>query len=365
MNLSCNCITDEVASELACAITERNCIENLHLNRCSLKYNGIQLLIAAMAKVKTLKVLDFSDNKLSFSYLDLSSVISANRHLEHLNFSCCGLTENTLKSLFKDNTVSLKVLNLSANTVNNSVTDLMTTMIGDANNISLSNCNLQEIGMIKLISNVKHSLEHLDISSNVLSDEAANSVADLIFRSSKLEHLNLANCKIHEEGFSAIVKAITECAGLKHIDLKSDKIVDITMTDDIGKIIEKNHSLNHLCLSDCVFHEDKMSKVANAVSKLKSLNCLDISLNVMTPAVVSTLEKGETFNDWFPVTYLNLSGCQWHGNAFSNILHVIRNLHDLNYLKFSGYKMNDQEAMNFAGFVSIHGNVVTDIIMNL
>ena len=364
LNLSCNCITDEVASELACAITERNCIENLHLNRCSLKYNGIQLLIAAMAKVKTLKVLDFSDNKLSFSYLDLSSVISANRHLEHLNFSCCGLTENTLISLFKDNTVSLKVLNLSTNTVNNSVADLMTAMIGDVNNISLSNCNLQEIGMIKLLSNVKHSLEYLDISSNVISDEAANSVADLIFRSSKLEHLNLANCEIHEEGFSAIVKAITECAGLKHIDLKSDKIVDSTMTDDIGKVIEKNHSLNHLCLSDCVFREDEMSKVANSVAKLKSLNYLDISLNVMTPAVVSTLEKSETFNDWSPVTYLNLSSCQWHGNAFSNILHVIRNLHDLNYLNFSGYKMNDQEARNFADFVSIHGKLETLILSN-
>ena len=106
LNLNHNHITDQVADDLAHFII-KGCIENLQLKRCSLKYNGIKLLIQSLAEIKSLKFLDLSHNRISDISLEVAAVISSNTELEHLDLSYCELLEGTMIKLFKEKCLGL------------------------------------------------------------------------------------------------------------------------------------------------------------------------------------------------------------------------------------------------------------------
>jgi len=73
---------------------------------------------------------------------------------------------------------------------------------------------------MKVMSKVKNSLMHLDLSFNVISNKVAKSVADAIHRNTHLEHLNLSNCELQEEGLSLMLKALKNPGTLKYLNLR-------------------------------------------------------------------------------------------------------------------------------------------------
>jgi len=214
-----------------------------------------------MATVKSLKVLDLSHNNLSFSYFALSSVIAANRYLKHLNISYCDLRESTMISLFK---MDVKIVNISGNIISNLVAILVKTSIGSTSSLSLSKCSLQEKGLTKLMRNVKHHLEYLDISYNIVTDKAARDVADLIFRNAKLKHLDLSNCEMQRKGLAIILNAIKDCTVLKYVDLKSNcTMVDDALASDVVAFIITHFHLQNW-IHQLIVKESRQQMVSHA-----------------------------------------------------------------------------------------------------
>ena len=85
----------------------------------------------------------------------------------------------------------------------------------------LSNCiKHHEVDLDDLMAT--QSLRYLDLSCNVISDEAAKSIADLI--TNNLEHLNLFNCKLLEDGFAVILEAAKRASKLNYINLEANKV---------------------------------------------------------------------------------------------------------------------------------------------
>ena len=252
LNLNHNCITDQVADDLARFIII-GCIENLQLKGCSLKHNGIKVLIKSLTKIKSLKFLDLSHNRISDISLEVAAVISCNTNLEHLDLSYCELLEGTMIEMFETKCSILKVLNLDDNQICDSVADYMGNFICNASRLqwlSLSQCHLQENGLLEILKSKQLSLKYLNLSNNKISDKTAESVAKVICRSTNLEHLDLSNCQLQDYGFTLILRAVKSAAKLNKIDLKSNHISNI-LTRYIAAFLSNNHVLNYLSISDC------------------------------------------------------------------------------------------------------------------
>ena len=360
LNLNCNCITDQVAGNLAHVIISRNCLENLHLKKCSLKYYGIQILAKALTKIKSLKLLDLSHNKMTNASLDLATVMNANSDLEHLDLSNCELQERALMEVSSANLLKLKVLNFSGNQISDSVAHQMQVMIRNAiglQHLILSNCSLQKRGIIEVMECTKCSLRHLDISLNVITEEAAKHVTQAIARSTELEHLDLSYCGLKDEGlvenvndsgFLLIMEAAKNLTKLKHINLEGNVVNDIFLSAELEAVIENNVLLNSVCLSNCDIIEEGMLIVADAFKSSKLLSHLDFSSNLITNMVVSRLTKTDIFSKASQFKSLNVSRCRWQTNGLLNILLATMNVSHLNSIDCSGCVIDNEVAQQLA-----------------
>ncbi|XP_065894790.1 uncharacterized protein [Dysidea avara] len=367
LNLSGNCITDNVAGELAYVITSRGCIENLHLKRCSLKYHAIQMIIAALAQIKSLKYLDLSCNNMSYADLDVASVVLSNQSLENLNLSHCTLQEGTMSVIVKTiNYANLKILNVSGNHVSDATACCMVVLLVNAvglHGLCLSQCGLQENVLIRLMRNTNSPLKHLDVSYNAISDDAAKYVADLVLKSTMLTHLDLSNCGLQERGLALIVKAICKSTMLKYIDLKSNKLND-SLANEIAAFISDNHVLNNLCLSDCDLREEGLLRIVEALERTKLMQHLDISSTLITNKVASKLASTDLLFENSQLNYFNFSYCQWLPKSLSKILFAATNIYNLKYINCSGCMMNDEEARYLASSITVNDNLAQLILAN-
>ena len=155
-----------------------------------------------------------------------------------------------------------------------------------------------------------HSLKHLDLSFNVISDEAAKHVADLITKCTKLESLILCNCELQERGLTFIVKSVCKSVKLKYIDLKSIQFINNSLAGEMVIFILENHRLDHLCLSDCALREEGLLRIVDALKKAKLIQHLDISSNFITDKVASKLASTDLLFERSQLQHLNISQCQ-------------------------------------------------------
>ena len=359
LTLNHNIITDKVANELAQIISRNSCIEVLHLSRCSLQYNGIKAILLELAKLKCLKVFDVSHNKINDQGLNLSTVIAANTHLEQLDLSYCEFKANDIIEMFKENTVNIKSFNFSGNHITETATGSMIQRFSNSTslqNLSLSNCYMCETTLVEILKNVKHSLKHLDLSFNVITDKAAKSVADVIHKNTDLEHLNLTNCYVQENGLYLILKSLRTACNLKFIDLKSNPMNN-NLAGELADYISNNHLLNHLSLSNCALQEEGFLKIADALKKMNVLIYFDISSNNITSEVGNKLI--DVFGENSKLKHLDISECQWN---ISMIL--CTNMTSLKCLNCSGCKMDDEQAAYLSCLITINTNLEQLTLVN-
>ena len=356
-DLSGNFITNKVAGKLAHAVTSTKYIENLHLKRCSLKYEGIQVLVVALAQIKTLKVLDLSHNNMSHTNLDVSPVVLANQCLESVNFSYCRLQKGTMVMLVKAlNGENLKILNVSGIHITDSIARSMVVLLANAvglHGLYLAKCGLQENALTQLMRNTNSALKYFDISFNTVSVDAAKHVASVISKSTNLAHLDLSNCGLQERGFAVIMKAILKCTMLEYIDLKSSQF-NAVLEVEMAAFIFDNHRLDHLCLSDCALREEGLLRLVEGLKSTKLMQHLNISLNSVTDLVAKELASTDLLFGKSQLKQLNLSHCQLQTKGFSKILIATTNMYNLKCVNYSGCKITDEEARYLAGSITVN-----------
>ena len=336
LNLSCNCITDQIAEDLAHTITSKNCIEILRLKKCSLKCNGIKAVISALETISSVTFLDLSYNKMSEMSLCLAAVIDANIHLEKLDLSYCDITE-----WIKTKPSSLSKLYFNGNRVISTAALSMRNCFGRTYSLSMSKCHLQETQLKHILGSVKNSLQYLDLSFNTISDEVARLLAEALCDNIELQHLNLSHCRLNENGLSFILKAVTSRI-INYIDLSFNPINDM-LASGLAKLISVNRTLKHLSLSSCALQEQGFISLADALTN-SNLIWLDISSNCITKRVVSELNLCRIFLKRSQLECLNLKNCQWQENSLQIMLNeVTNNVKSLKCINLSGCEMNYKE----------------------
>ena len=346
VNLSYNCITDNVAMKLADVISTLHCIECLLLKNCSLQYKGINVILTALVNKNTLKTLDLSCNEMTFITLDLTAVVIANIQLENLNLSDCKLRSMIINSKFS----KLNLIDLKGNYFRKLTHLHAISESAHLHTLVLSNCCASEISHFDALLMVKHSLKHLDLSYNMISTETASSVADIIFNNTDLEHLNLSNCILHKKGLNVILEAAKKVSSLKYLNLAANSI-DNEMASKVAAVILNHLSLNYLSLSNCGIQKTSFLEIAESLIST-NLFTLKINYNVMTYNITAKLTTINAFSKDSQLQYLSVANCVWHEYSLQTLLHSTEHVDNLRSINVSGCEMNDTDTQLLAASIT-------------
>ncbi|XP_065894793.1 protein NLRC5-like [Dysidea avara] len=365
LNLNYNCITDQVANNLADVIASKSCLENLCMSKCSLQY-GAKAIVSALAKITSLKILDLSYNKITNSSFDLIAVTKTNIHLEHLNMSYCELKQDSMIEVLKAHCTDLKLIDFSGNDINDSAAVCLPNFVNSApllQTLALAKCHLEETDLIDTLRAVKHSLNYLDISFNTITVKAAKSVADLIHNNVDLEYFDLSNCNIQEEGLILILKEVRTACYLKYIDVQSNSLNN-ALASELAVFISSSHTLSHLSLSNCALQEDGFLRIADSLVKTKTLTHLDISSNFISNNVGAKLALTVVFSKKSQLKHLDVSECQWQENGLTKFLTSAMIVCSLRHINYSSCKLDDEQAKYLANSIISNGTLEHLILAN-
>ena len=117
--------------------------------------------------------------------------------------------------------------------------------------MSLSNCEVQEAGFIKIAESLKiTNLIHLDISLNVIAANLAKLEALGFDTKSQFKHLNLLNCDWQKNSLQILLHSTVNVSSLKSINI-SGCIMDDTDAQLLAASIIANDTLEQLVLAEC------------------------------------------------------------------------------------------------------------------
>jgi len=266
--LSCNRLNDGLAGKV---ISIMKHLTYLDVSKCGLSQHQVMLLIkVAFTIPHTVQYLDLSYNDkvetLPTERNDIKQCTTVNNALNHLNLCCCGLVDNDMNAvlLLLTRCTSLTYLNVQLCTVSNgAILGLIITKNKNSlNYLNLSDCKLQETDINAIAENLKQtqSIEHLLLSSNVISDRAAKNISSTLHKFYSLRQLSLSDCDLSDLGVFHIANSL-KFASLQHLDLSHSTISDKAAVSIASALSNNSSSLEYLNMSYCAWHNHAFATV--------------------------------------------------------------------------------------------------------
>ena len=348
-NLNCNSnnMTGQVAEYLANVIKNNSGLEQLSLFGNNLK-SCTGVILKALEETFKLKVLNLGSNNMTGEVIEnLARVIKNNPNLEELFLSDNKLGASAvviLKALERSS--KLTILNLNSNNMTGQVAKHLANVI--KNNSSLEELclldnNLRFSTAVILQALEEHStLKILNLSSNHITSQVAENIANVIHNNSNLEKLDLAN---NELGPSAVVilQALKHNSKLTVLNLNNNKITG-QVAKDLASVIKSNSGLRHLYLFD---NDLKSSAVVilKALEGNAQLETLELSNNNITREVAENLASMIENNSNLKMLGL---GNNELGPSAVVILQSLKHISKLTHLNLDNNKMTEQVAEDLA-----------------
>jgi len=186
-NISSNDIAENVAESIACFLSQNCKLEELHLGHNKLQAAG-GIKIAEMSNITNLKKFDiFSNNITEDAAESIVYFLSQNCILEELDLSFNKLqAAGAIKIAEICNITNLRKLNISSNGITEDAAESIAHFFSQNCKLTwldLSHNKLQTAGAIKIIelSNTKN-LIYFDISYNNITDQAARDKVNICFK---------------------------------------------------------------------------------------------------------------------------------------------------------------------------------------
>ena len=307
---------------------------------------------------------DYSLEHAEESIADLTEIIIYNCILECLDISDCKLSDLQigLVAAALSRITTLKHFNFSHNEIVTDDTALKVASIFTSNlslnDISLSNCHLQESGIeiiCDALARVK-SLISIDISKNAITNNISQNLAVGIKKNALLEQLNLSLCfeysedsNERESGIADILSPLVDFRHLKYLDLHSCSI-NGKSTELISIVIAHNKSLSHLNLSDCKLLDEGLISIAKSLQKNFTLKYLSLSSN--TIADQAACEISSTISRNFSLQHLALSKCGLKETGIVEIAKALLNISSIKHLELSHNTISIEAATALASGIA-------------
>ena len=291
LDLSSNNMTEQVAEHLGNVIKNNPNLEHLSLGNSKLGPSAA-VVLEALTQNSKLKLLNLNDNKMTKQVVKhLASVIKNNSNLNYLGLAnnLLGPSANVILQTLKENK-KLQIIHLRNNNMTEKVAEDLANVI--KNNIGLeeiliSHNDLKSSAAVVLQALKEGSkLKILDLSSNSMTEQVAEDLANVIKANSNLEQLNLGNNKLGPST-RIILQALKGNSKLVSLNLNSNNMTG-QAADDLASVIKSNSSLEKLYLSENGLKSSAVI-ILQALKGNSKLRFLDLNSNNMTGQVAEYL----------------------------------------------------------------------------
>ena len=357
LDLSYNPITNEAAMLLATGIVSNHTLNHLYLQQCDIPEQGFLEIANALKSCNHLRSLDFSYNNVpSTVAYKMNEAISVNNNLTYLAIASCSLTEQCTAAIadFPAKTISLLHLDVSYNTLDNIGAGKLATTVFCSMSLKyldLSDCELSEKGFIRICKSLSSisNLKHLSIAENRITDVIAEQLADALSNNSGLNYLNLCNCHLQELGFDRILDTLCESNVLHHLNINVNLLTD-QAASKLCDVIATSTSLTALEMSSCV-SDNGMKMIFESLLKDNKipLQCLDISFNKVGSLVTGALVNILSANKY--LEHLDLSECNLSELQLKLLAKSLRGNIKLIYFNISHNSITDDVASEVASII--------------
>ena len=300
LNIRHNLITEDAADAIRSLLESNNSIEKLYVGHNKLNM-GVLKIVKALKCTSSLKVLDFNCNNASSKIADeLAEVINSNR-LQKLWLANSSLRLYGRKIVHSlSMSTELTGLNLSGNYMPEEIADDLAEYINNNNclqDLRLSGNRLTTTGIITIAKSLRKlsTLKVLNISSNLITEEAADAIVSVILSNNELEELYFGDNEL-QAGTCKIVAALKNTTlkilDIDNINLSGGKVANGRCVQPCGKTISQTlsilNTITSLYLGDCYVTE-RMAKDLAAVIDSNSLKCLQLKNNQLQSRGVMTI----------------------------------------------------------------------------
>ena len=295
LDLRNNGLSEEVVKDLIAVIISNKLLQKIWLDNNYFKSSSI-VITTALSKISSLQELDLSNvrNKSDKLAIGIAAVIASNPQFTSLSLMNSNLQSDDVIAIAQRlNCIStLRILNFQQNQITDSAANALASII--SNNTGLQKLclgrNLLNIGVKKIataLANIS-SLTMLDLNSNLLSEETVNDLAASISANSSLEKIWLGNTCLGSS-IVPILNALKRISSLKELNLNNVNYRSDDLAPELAHIFKKNSSVRDLRLNNNNLNFNSLKEIAGTLSKISTLEVLDISNNLITDVTANAV----------------------------------------------------------------------------
>ena len=304
---------------------------SFNLIRASKKFRIIPNPIGVVKKEGENNKLNLRNKILGDDYIKcLNESLKVSKHITSLNLEKNRLSDMSLIPLFQTILENYNLLdklieiNLSYNKIGIAAVELLVKYISNYNcvlqNLNMENNLLGNVNAKKIIkaitNNLINDMKYLNLSKNLLDDEVAKDLSNLIKNCTKLNVLILYQNQFSNEGGGIIMSEIKKHSGLKILDL-SWNLLGTNLKDEIPTLNEfllVNKEYNTNSINN--FDNTNLNETINALK-----NNIDNKNNSISPEN----------NNNNKVSYFASQLCKLFHNKQCELLHLDLSYNNLNY----------------------------------
>ena len=270
LNVSNNVITDEAADDIVLLHSTSQSLQGLDLSYNNISMSGTVRIFKAMRYIKNLTI-DISHNAIPDETTDkLATMILHNTSLRVLDIS----------NLYKP------VLNINSNVINEIISELVITLLNstELEELDLSYNRLSTSDAARIFKGMKNisNLTALNVSHNLICDEAADELAIVLLHNTNLEKLDFGFNDLSTSDIIKIFKGMKNISNLKTINIYSNNMITDKAADSIAAILSHNSKLKALDMSFNCLGSKACNEIFNGMKNISYLTHLNISHNKIT-----------------------------------------------------------------------------------
>lgn len=301
---SCN-IGPEGAVFVAEALRGNKTLTILGVASNNLGAAGTRAIAEALEVNDTLKALGLACNH----HIDgqaIGKMLKVNRTLKGLGLSECSLSSTDMKWLCKglEENKSLDKLDLLDNGLDDESAEFIGAMLKintGLRKLGLGSNNLGSLECAKWIGKGiehNHTLKKLSLGDIEFGPEAAKELGSSFVKNDTLEQISFLGNSLDSFGSSAILDSFARHPALVELFFQNE-FMDSVATSSLGKMLQSNHKLKLLDLSNCALGNEGAVAIGNALGGSNQtlqqiiLHCCDIKFDG-AKVLLEKLQKNHT-----------------------------------------------------------------------
>ena len=361
ININGNCIKVEAASHIAISLSMSNKLQEIDLSCNDLQTVGIRKILASI-NISNLTKLNVSDNNIFSKFVIRNILICANNlvaldvscnemYLANVNQCCSSLVQlNMCNCGITDKGVPALALVLSTNS--------------KLQELDISHNYLKAKSISKIFKRLGNlNLTKLNLSNNVIGEQAADMVGNFLSKNTKLKELDISCNNLYESGTKALCKRITNLSKLIKLKVGGNDFTHLA-AHVVATVLLHNIYLEEIDISDNTLLAAGAISIFNGMKNIFTLRNVNTSHNWITCEAAGNIAAILSQNTHLRKVYLSKNYLA--ANGIITLCRAMNNIQYLTHLDISCNKITDEAAHDIANFLYHNPELeVVDLSNNL